>query len=91
MAAKRKISHEHAKSPDSISKLVDSVVLIPRPPDDSHGPPNWPLRKKIMTLAIISLASCISLAQQLANQAGFFSQAAVYHKKPVEILKEADE
>ena len=66
-------------------KTVDHIVLIPQPSDDSEDPLNWPLSKKIFTLSIVSFASCIGLAQQLANQAGFFPQAALYHKTPVEI------
>jgi hypothetical protein len=45
----------------------------------------WPMSKKIRTLGIISFASFVGLAQQLANQAGFFPQAVLYHREPVEL------
>jgi len=61
------------------------VVLIPKPSSAPNDPLNWPLSKKITTLVIVSFASFINLGQQVANSAGLFSQAALYHKKPVEI------
>jgi hypothetical protein len=66
-------------------KSAEGIVLVPQPSNDPRDPLNWPLRKKIWTLAIVSLASFIGLAQALANQSGFFVQGAVYHKTPVEM------
>ena len=61
------------------------VVLVPQPSDDPADPLNWSMTKKIFILALVSLSSFIGVAQALANQSGFFVQAALYHKSPVEI------
>ncbi|KAL9617545.1 MAG: hypothetical protein Q9160_007662 [Pyrenula sp. 1 TL-2023] len=63
----------------------EGIVLVPQPSDDPADPLNWPIWKKILILAVVSLAGFIGLAQALANQAGFFLQAELYHKTPVEI------
>jgi hypothetical protein len=61
------------------------VILIPQPSDDPRDPLNWSRNKKLLTLGVVSFASCISLAQLLANQAGFLPQAELYHVPPVNI------
>ena len=66
-------------------KTINEIVLVPQPSDDPKDPLNWSNKKKILTLCIVSFVSCISLAQALANQAGFFPQAALYHKTPVQL------
>lgn len=85
MAAQSNMDSEHKEFTTVHVKIHHGVVLVPQPSDDPLDPLNWPLSKKILTLGIISLASYISIGQQLANQAGLFVQAALYHKKPVEI------
>jgi hypothetical protein len=66
-------------------RTLRGVVLVPQPSDDPEDPLNWPLWRKLMTLAIVALASLICSAQALANQSGFFPQALIYHKTPVQI------
>ena len=61
------------------------IVLVPQPPSDPDHPLNWPLSKKVRTLAIVSLASFIGIAQALTNQSGFFVQGALYHKTAVQL------
>lgn len=61
------------------------VVLVPQPSNDPADPLNWAVRKKIGTLALISLCTLIGIAQTLANQSGFFAQADTYHKTPNEL------
>ena len=85
MATKNEGDYQHTEVKGGHPKTADHVVLIPQPSDDPEDPLNWPLSKKILMLSIVSFASCIGLAQQLANQAGYFPQAALYHKTPVEI------
>jgi hypothetical protein len=63
----------------------NGVILIPQPSEDPRDPLNWSMTKKIATLAIVSFASCINLAQSIANQASFVPQAALYHVQPVEV------
>lgn len=61
------------------------VVLVPQPSDSPADPLNWPTWKKALILTTVSLAAFIGLAQALSTQAGFFLQAELYHKTPVEI------
>lgn len=67
---------DHAKS---------KVVLLPHPSNDPDDPLNWSMGKKIFNLTIVSLSSFIGITQALANQSGFFAQAKVYHKPPIEL------
>jgi hypothetical protein len=46
---------------------------------------NWPREKKLTTLSIVCLAAFAGVLQALANSAGFFPQAALYHKTPVQV------
>ena len=48
-------------------------------------PLNWPLWKKIRTLAILSFASFVGIGQATCNQGGFLLQAAVYDKTPTQV------
>ena len=61
------------------------IILVPQPSDDPKDTLNWPMSKKVLTLGIISFASFVGLAQSLANQSGFFPQALLYHKEPVQL------
>lgn len=61
------------------------VVLVPRPSDDPADPLNWSMTKKVLILALVSLSSFIGVAQALANQSGFFVQASLYHKSPMQM------
>ena len=82
--------YEHTEGSDvggdqQKAKTPQGVILIPKPSSDPHDPLNWPLSKKLLTLGIVSFASCINLGQSLANQAGLVPQAALYHVSPVEV------
>jgi hypothetical protein len=77
--------YNHTEHPDGLRKADHGVVLIPQPSNDPRDPLNWPMWKKVTQMAIVSFVAFISLAQQLANEAGFFPQAALYHKTPTEI------
>lgn len=81
--------HEHAEGLDvkegQHKTTPNGVILIPKPSSDPQDPLNWPLSKKLLTLGIVSFASCIGLAQQLANQAGFVPQAILYHVSPIKV------
>jgi hypothetical protein len=46
---------------------------------------NWPREKKLTTLSIVCLAAFAGVLQALANSAGFFPQAELYHKTPVQV------
>jgi hypothetical protein len=46
---------------------------------------NWPTAKKLITLSVVCLAAFAGVLQALTNSAGFFPQAALYHKTPVEL------
>lgn len=70
---------------DQKKRSAKGVVLVPQPSNSPADPLNWPTWKKMFILAIISLSAFIGLAQSLAVQAGFFIQADLYHKTPVEI------
>lgn len=69
----------------TLKHAPDGVLLVPQPTDDPSDPLNWSLWKKVATLFIVSLASFIGIAQALANQSGFISQAKLYGKTPVEL------
>ena len=46
---------------------------------------NWSTAKKSTTFCIVCLASFAGIIQALANTSGFFAQAELYHKTPVDI------
>lgn len=69
----------------TIRRAKAEIVLVPQPSDDPADPLNWGMGKKIFILGLISLSSFIGVAQALANQSGFFIQAEVYHKTPVQM------
>ncbi|KAJ5758563.1 hypothetical protein N7520_005719 [Penicillium odoratum] len=61
------------------------LLLVPQPSNDPADPLNWPLRKKIGIMALVSVCTWIGIAQTLANQSGFFAQAKTYHKTANEL------
>ncbi|KIW19389.1 hypothetical protein PV08_03684 [Exophiala spinifera] len=61
------------------------IALVPQPTDDPEDPLNWSTARKSTTLAILCLASFAGIVQALANSAGFFVQAELYHKSPVDV------
>jgi hypothetical protein len=88
MSVDVKEQYEHTEGlpeDDLHKKTSHGVILIPQPSDDPRDPLNWSTSKKLLTLGVLSFASCISLAQSLANQAGFLPQAELYHVAPVKI------
>lgn len=46
---------------------------------------NWSTAKKSITFCIVCLAAFGGILQALTNSAGFFAQAVVYEKTPVQI------
>ncbi|CZT20662.1 uncharacterized protein RCC_06520 [Ramularia collo-cygni] len=58
-----------------------NIRLEPQPSTDPLDPLNWPLRSKILTLAILSLCGFAGGCIALANQYGIVIQAATYHNK----------
>ena len=81
---------ETSDQKEIILKTSHGIILVPQPSEDPKDPLNWPMSKKILTLGIISFASFIGLSQSLANQSGFFPQALLYHKKPVQLSYSVD-
>ncbi|KAJ9615692.1 hypothetical protein H2200_001768 [Cladophialophora chaetospira] len=75
----------HVARDQEKTRTTHGLILIPQPSSDPHDPLNWPRSKKLLTLGIVSFASCINLGQSLANQAGLVPQALLYHVSPVEI------
>lgn len=71
-------------SDDGVKRTARGIKLEPQPTNEPRDPLNWPLWKKSLTLAIVSFASFIGIAQALANQSGVVVQSSVYHKTPTE-------
>ena len=76
---------DEASAGKDLRRTASGVVLVPQPTDSPADPLNWPMWKKVLNLSIVSLAAFIGITQALANQSGFFAQAKVYHKTPVQI------
>ncbi len=79
--------HESNKDQQNtgLKRSAAGIILVPQPSSDLADPLNWPMWRKIIILAIVSLSGFIGIAQATANQGGFLFQAALYHKTPVEI------
>lgn len=76
---------ERNHTPDKLRHTPSGLLLVPQPSNDAADPLNWPLRKKVGILGLVSVCTWIGIAQTLANQSGFFAQAKVYHKAAEEI------
>lgn len=81
---------EQPKEADSevhttVKHATTDLLLVPQPSEDPADPLNWNMSKKIFILGIVSMSAFIGVAQALANQSGFFVQAEVYHKSPVQL------
>jgi len=74
-----------AQQNTGLKRSAAGIILVPQPSSDLADPLNWPMWRKIIILAIVSLSGFIGIAQATANQGGFLFQAALYHKTPVEI------
>lgn len=61
------------------------LLLVPQPSEDPTDPLDWSMSRKILILGIVSLSAFIGVAQALTNQSGFFVQAEVYHKSPLQL------
>lgn len=70
---------------DGEPRVHRTLILVPHPSEDPADPLNWPMSKKIFTLTLVSVSAFIGIAQALANQSGFFVQAGLYNKTPVEM------
>jgi hypothetical protein len=68
-----------------LRRSASGIVLEPQPTSDPADPLNWPMWRKVMTLAIVTSSAFIALAEATANQTGFVFQAELYRKTPVEI------
>jgi hypothetical protein len=71
---------ERNDAPEKLRHTPSGLLLVPQPSSDAADPLNWPLRKKIGILGLVSVCTWIGIAQTLANQSGFFAQAKVYRK-----------
>lgn len=67
-----------------LKRSAEGIILVPQPSSDPADPLNWPMWRKIVILAIVSLSGFIGIAAATANQGGLFFQAELYHKTPVE-------
>jgi hypothetical protein len=76
---------ERNDTPEKLRHTPSGLLLVPQPSNDAADPLNWPLRKKVGILGLVSVCTWIGIAQTLANQSGFFAQAKVYHKAATEI------
>ena len=63
----------------------NGIILIPNPTASPSDPLNWPVYKKLLTLTIVTLAGFIGLAQTVALNSGYFIQAKLYEKTPVQL------
>lgn len=81
----KQIPLNEIRSDDGVKRTASGLMLEPQPSDDPSDPLNWPMRKKILTLSIVSFASFIGLSQALANQSGIVVQGDVYHKTPTQM------
>ncbi|KAA8646338.1 uncharacterized protein ATNIH1004_007765 [Aspergillus tanneri] len=70
---------------DTCKHATSEIILIPQPTEDPSDPLNWSMSKKIIILALVSISAFIGIAQALANQSGFFAQAELYNKNPIQI------
>ncbi|THC90640.1 hypothetical protein EYZ11_009902 [Aspergillus tanneri] len=75
---------------DTCKHATSEIILIPQPTEDPSDPLNWSMSKKIIILALVSISAFIGIAQALANQSGFFAQAELYNKNPIQISYSAD-
>ena len=77
------------KQPDKVEQHLKTtrnhVKLVPQPTDDAQDPLNWPLRKKALTLGIVSFASFVSIVQAICHQSDFSVQGKTYGKTPTEM------
>lgn len=76
---------ERNDTPEKLRHTPSGLLLVPQPSNDAADPLNWPLRKKVGILGLVSVCTWIGIAQTLANQSGFFMQAQVYHKSATEL------
>ncbi|KAJ5784348.1 uncharacterized protein N7503_009560 [Penicillium pulvis] len=76
---------ERNDTPEKLRHTPSGLLLVPQPSSDAADPLNWPLRKKVGILGLVSVCTWIGIAQTLANQSGFFAQAQVYHKSASEL------
>ena len=83
--------HDHenkkadASSQSSKHDMNKGIKLIPQPTNDPADPLNWSSAKKLLTLFIVTLAGFIGLAQTVAANSGYFVQAELYGKTPVQL------
>ncbi|KAL9620407.1 MAG: hypothetical protein Q9160_005107 [Pyrenula sp. 1 TL-2023] len=73
-------------SPKIERKNLGDVVLIPQPTNDAEDPLNWPLWKKLIILASVSLAAFAAQMSPNSNQLTFMEQIPVYHKTTNDLL-----
>ena len=75
-------------SPDMDEKSRRSskgVILVPQPSNDPQDPLNWSITKKIITLAIVTLATFVRISQATVVAAGVTVQGKLYGKTTVQM------
>lgn len=82
---KRDDSPEIVEDLASIRTTSTGIKLEPQPSSSPADPLNWPLNKKLLTLAVISWAALAGGAVGLCNQFSTNVQAQLYHKTPLEL------
>ncbi|KAI9686332.1 MAG: hypothetical protein M1822_003677 [Bathelium mastoideum] len=83
---KTAIATESSDSPKVEHKNVGDIVLIPQPTSDPEDPLNWPMWKKLLIFASVSLAAFAAQMSPNANQLTFVEQIPVYHKTTPDLL-----
>ncbi|WPH03302.1 Hypothetical protein R9X50_00617900 [Acrodontium crateriforme] len=68
------------------TKNGQQIVLIPQPTEDPNDPLNWPLSKKIIIFACVSLAAFACQMSPNSNQLTFIEQVETYHKTVPDLL-----
>ena len=68
-----------------IKRTRSGLKLEPQPTDDPRDPLNWPISKKVCTLAILSFASFTGIGQATCNQGSLVIQGELYSKTPTQV------
>lgn len=76
---------ENGPPSPELEKPSEGIILIPQPSSDPRDPLNWPFRKKVFTIAILSLAMFAGYAAPFCGQLNLTQQAALYSKTVVQI------
>ena len=72
------------EKPSSI-QTGGNITLIPRPSGDPKDPLNWPMRKKAIMVAVLSMAMFAGHSAPLCGQLNLTQQAKLYHKTTIQM------